>query len=77
MDLCDNNYHLMVNLLAKLLDNRIGLRVEAPEWYPIMDKIDDNVQDKESVKEIQDYCTSNNSGSVKLDKDVKWMKPKK
>ena len=77
MDLCDNNYHLIVNLLVKLLDNRVGLRVEAPEWHPIMEKIDGNVQDNESVKEVQDYCTSNDSGSVKLGKDEKWRKSKK
>ena len=31
MDLCDNNYHLMVSLLIKLLNNCVSPRVKAPK----------------------------------------------
>ena len=39
IDLHDNNYHLMVNLLIKLMCGGKNLRVEAPEWYPTMEAI--------------------------------------
>ena len=63
MNLCDNNYHLMVSLLKKLLENRISLRVEAPEWYPTTEEIGNR--------------ESENSESVKEDNECKLMKPKK
>ena len=68
MDLHDNNYPSMVNLLIQLTCGSNNLRVEAPEWCPTTEKIGNNEQDTESDKVAQDYCKCNVGESVKVGK---------
>ena len=49
MDLCNNNYHLMANLLIKLTHGCNNLQVEVPEWQPTIKEIGDYGKNMEDI----------------------------
>ena len=72
MELHDNNYHLMVNLLIKLICSRNNLRVEAPEWYPTKEVIG---HDGRNIGTMNESKVCDMSGDKKDCHE--WKKPKK
>ena len=77
MESCDKNYHLMVNLLAKLFNNRNFLRFEAPKWYSNVEKMSERIVEIENMNLEEDEETDVDDMKRNVDNDIKWIKPKK
>ena len=73
----DNNYHLMVSLLIKLLNERVSLRVEVPEWYPTIEKIGNSGEEVKNLNCNEDERMGNTDMGRKVDNNLMWKKPKK
>lgn len=65
VDLWDNNYHLIVNLLVKLFHDRNIMIFESLEWLPNMDMFGDSIKDTENENVDEDGDSWNNVKSEK------------
>lgn len=76
VDLCNNNYHLMFNLLIKLINGRNNLRVEVPAWYSTTEVIEYDGKNIEKINKGKNNGMKDESTDSKRDYRM-WRKPKK
>ena len=71
--LCNSNYHQMVQVMIRIVQNSLLLRVDAPEWHPNRLNAKNNIDGKNDIS-----IEENNKLKVQCeDKKIdEWKLPK-
>ena len=85
--LCNSNYHKMVQIMIKIVQNASSLRIEAPEWYPNRELVtiktkrnEDgkvNIESKDNKFNLFNKCNGNESDNNCNNEIDKWIRPRK